>query len=748
MKHRIFAVGTFLFAVMLFQPLSYAGDAAKAQVPHSKVLVLGFDGADARIIQNMMNEGQLPNLKKLADEGTFHPLLPTNPAQTPVSWSSMATGLNPGKTGIFDFLKREEGSYQPTFALMSEVEQPFLFGKRNPIVLGLVMAFIGLVVTAFVLRRRGWRLKSAFLTAIVLGGVLGFGVALTVGRWLPVNMPTPRNNRHGTTFWQIAARKGLRVKVLRYPTSFPVDKIDDIEMLSGLGVPDVRATIGQPTIYTDDASLLARANEFSLKIELVDTLNMGEELDTVVWGPRNKIYCDTRKKSCREWMKSRGIPLQIKEPLKLKLDLENRQVGIAYRDEAATLKEGQWSDWFVFEFALTPLVKIKAIGRFYLISVDPYFMLYLSPLHFHPDMAARIPFATPVDWVKKLRRDIGLFKTMGWAIDTWTITSGLVGEDHFIGDMKATVEKYREIMRHELEKNDWDLFVMVYSFTDRTQHILWRLIDPQHPLYDPKKAQYYGKEIFNAYKTMDSIVGEALKMVPPDTRVIVVSDHGFTSFRRGVNYTTWLIEHGFMKLKGQVGEVKTLEDLFGGGDFFEQVDWSRTKAYSIGLGPIYINLKGREPHGSVEPGEEYEAVRKAIIEGLENLVDPVTGEKPVYKVYTREEMYGEGFDPDLIPDLRVANTLNYRVDWQTTLGNAAPDVVLDNLKNWSADHCSVEPSLVKGIFFANFPIANDQPSIIDVMPTILQLLGIEIPSGLDGHSLVESTATTARLTGK
>src|SRR4030042_1521701 len=250
----------------------------------------------------------------------------------------------------------------------------------------------------------------------------------------------------------------------------------------------------------------------------------------------------------------------------------------------------------------------------------------------------RLNFSYPSDWAETLATKFGLFKTMGWAVDTWTITANLVGEDHFIDDMYFTANKYEEMMKGLIQKGDYQLYVQVFYFTDRVQHIMWRLIDEQHPLYNKEKADKYGDAIEKAYIKMDQIVGEAMNLMPPKTALIIMSDHGFTSFRRGINYNTWLVKNGFMTLKGQ-NEVKTLDDLFGQGDFFQNVDWSQTKAYALGLGPIYINVKGREPHGVVKPGEEYEQVRDAIIKGLEEYVDPETGLHPVYKVYKTDQLY-------------------------------------------------------------------------------------------------------------
>jgi len=741
-KYGWLAFSTGLAVSLLFLLEGRTGRGATLSAARSastKVVILGFDGADARTVERLLREGRLPHLAELARRGTYRPLLPTNPPQTPVSWSSMATGLTPGRTGIFDFLKRDRKTYYPAFALNEEAHRRFLFGQANGPVIG---SLVGLSVAGLAwvgLRRRTGRRVLVVVLSVGLGVVGGVGAGGLAYRYLPYQVPQAVNHRQGTPFWTLVDRQGLRAYVIRYPTTFPAEKLRHGFMLSGLGVPDIRGTIGQPTIYTDDASLLAQANEFSLKVEVVDVVNTGGRIRTVVWGPRNKLYCDTRRADCRAFLEKHGRPVQFQEPLEIYVDSAARTVTVRYRDQTATLRPKEWSDWFVFTFPVHPLLRLRAIGRFYLIRLEPFLLLYLSPLHFHPE-SHPIPFTWPPDGSDWLLRQVGLFKTMGWDIDTWTITSGVVDEDHFLEDTAWTVEKQRQIFRTLFTRGDWDVYVQVFDFTDRVQHILWRLIDPRHPLYDPTRAEKYAREIERAYEEMDAIVGEAMERLPPGSRLLVVSDHGFTSFRRGMNYNTWLVQHGFMKLKGvQVTELETLEDLFLEGDFFEHVDWSQTKAYALGLGPIYINLKGREAHGSVEPGEEYETVRRAIIRGLESYVDPVTGERPVYKVYTREEMYPSGFDPDLIPDLRVAHTYNYRVSWQTTLGHVAPDVVEDNLRNWSADHCSAEPSIVPGILFTNWPIRTEQPRIIDIMPTVLRLLGLPIPPGLDGHPLEDES---------
>jgi predicted AlkP superfamily phosphohydrolase/phosphomutase len=269
------------------------------------------------------------------------------------------------------------------------------------------------------------------------------------------------------------------------------------------------------------------------------------------------------------------------------------------------------------------------------------------------------------------------------------------------------------------------LYAQVFEFTDRIGHTFWRLLDPEHPRYDAELAERYGGEMLRAYQKMDEIVGGAMKKLDDRTLLLVVSDHGFGTWRHAVNYNTWLIREGYMTLYGMLSGPKNLEDLFGGGEFFENVDWSRTKAYAMGLGNIYINLRGREPKGIVSLGEEYENVRDEIIEKLEAWMDEETGLHPVHRVYRREDIY-RSFDPNA-PDLRAANRPPFRVSWQTSLGGAPKRLTETNNKKWSADHCSLDPELVKGIFFSSRPIASPEPRIIDVYPTVLEALGLPLP---------------------
>ena len=295
-------------------------------------------------------------------------------------------------------------------------------------------------------------------------------------------------------------------------------------------------------------------------------------------------------------------------------------------------------------------------------------------------------------------KEIGLYKTLGWAIDTWALNEERIEEDLFLDDTNFTVNKEIEMLKEFLGKQDARLYIQLFEFTDRIQHMFWRFREEDHPAYDREKAGKYKDVIFDCYRKMDEIVGMVMEKLDDKTVLFVCSDHGFNSFKKAVNYNTWLVKNKYMTLTNE-GDTKekTLEDLFGRGQFWPNVDWENTKAYALGLGDIYINLKGREAYGIVRPGKQYEKLRNEIKEELEAWVDAENGQKPVRRVYKREEVY-KGFDPNLVPDLIVANNNGYRVSWQTSLGGIPKDLLEDNKKNWSADHCSLDPEITKGYF--------------------------------------------------
>jgi predicted AlkP superfamily phosphohydrolase/phosphomutase len=453
---------------------------------------------------------------------------------------------------------------------------------------------------------------------------------------------------------------------------------------------------------------------------------------TLVFGPRNKLFYQPDPKTRLD---PEGDPKDINLELTLRRDAG--KLALALPGSQLSLAPGQWSDWLELEFPFNRFLKLKGIARFHLIALEPELKLYLSPVNFHPH---RPPFriSSPAGFADELRHRVGFYKTLGWEEDTWSYNQRQTDETVFLSDVEATVSMDEKILQDTLQDPDLDVLVQVFSFTDRVAHVFWRLTDPQHPAFDAALAARYGGEIDRWYERMDAIVGRTLGTLgeSPDTLFLVLSDHGFATWRRSVNYNTWLVKNGYLTLFTKLGgKDLTLEDLFGNKSFWPYVDWSKSRAYSLGLGNIYINRKGREPMGIVEDGPEYERLLGELQSGLEALVDPATGLKPVRKVYRREEMY-KGFNADIIADLRVANNPGYRVSWQSSLGATPPEVFEDNKKPWSGDHCSLDPEWVPGILFSSRPLGRDDPAIVDVPASVLGFLGIEAPPDLDGRSFL------------
>ena len=699
------------FLLVLFVSIA-AHDARAQDAP--RTIVLGFDGVDAGVVEAMMAAGRLPNLAALKARGAYSPLTPTVPAQTPVSWATFSTGLDPGAHEIFDFLRRNPENRIPTFAVADEISVPFLFGRSNPLVLGAAAAALFFIAGGilFFARRR----LVLLIVIDVIAMAVGAAAFLAVRAWVPSERPSVRNNRKGLTFWSEGAARPATV--IRIPVTFPPEKFDLGRQLSGLGVPDLSGRIGKPFYFTSDPFFAPReGNDFSIDILKLES-NRGSQ--TVrIGGPPGKPF---------------GRDGAIELPLTLTVAPARDRLEIAVAGERVTLKPGEWSAWISLPFRVNPLVTVHGYGRFRLEKLDPEIGLYLSPVQFDPQ---RLPpgfaISSPPRLASDFVRDFGRFKTMGWAIDTWSIQSGTLPEDAFLEDVATTVASDRRILDSLLAGRE-RLLVHYFEFTDRVAHVFWRFRDPEHPAYDAALAKKYGDAVEKSYETVDTIVGDAAKALRPADVLIVLSDHGFATWRRSVNYNSWLVEAGYLVLTGDARK-KSLEALFSRGQFWEAVDWSRSRAYAMGLGDVYVNLKGREKGGIVEPGPEYEALRAELISKLTALTDPKNGERAVSRVFKREDIYRR-FDPRVIPDLIVANTRGYRVSWQSSLGVPTAEVFEDNRDVWSGDHCSVDPDLVRGILFASRRFKTSPiPRIADVTASIRSLLGSPAPADAAGTSL-------------
>lgn len=353
------------------------------------------------------------------------------------------------------------------------------------------------------------------------------------------------------------------------------------------------------------------------------------------------------------------------------------------------------------------------------------------------------------------------------------LLTSLEREDVFINELFDSTEKLAKISLLLIEKQEPDLFMVVFNSTDYIQHRFWKYIDPQHPEYKAENSLRYRKMVIQFYQKVDEILGNFLKMADERTTVIVMSDHGAGPLHKYIHVNSWLIQTGLLKLRKRlttrlkrflykigINPFKIVNTLFSIhlGNIriktnrtdkklqnistklfmsFSDVDWSKTKAYSIGSGVIYINLKGREPSGTVSPGQEYESLREQITTCLYELKDPETGEFVIEKVYKKEEVYS-GYHIDTLPDLVFIPKPGY-----TTFEDHgfAADSVITLSKSVSGTHKLNGVFIMKGYGIKKSTTLQDT-SIMDVAPTILHLLGLPIPTDMDGKVLKEALTSS------
>lgn len=630
-----------------------------------QVVVLGFDGADPNLLSKWMAEGKLPNLAHLAQTGTFRPLGTTNPPESPVAWATFATGLNPGGTGIFDFLKRDPKTYLPELSLVAKEPPKFLFGL------------------------------------------------------IPIKAPKVTNERGGTPFYKAVADAGYKTTVIRMPLEFPPTHLRGGKLLAGLGVPDIRGTWGTFFYFGSDLTQWDVGDtEFGGKLVRLE-LHANEAASSIE-GPTDP----TAKSFAR-----------ISVPVDFQVAPEGNAVTIHLQGRTETVGEQRWSDWFRVKFRINFFLSVNAICRFYVLQTSPDLRLYMSPLNLDPESPA-LPVSSPTKYTAELVKKFGLFKTLGWWHDTWALNEEKIDEGVFLDDLMRTDQMQADITLDELKNDPPSLLVSVFTGTDSASHMFWRLMDPQHPRYDPVLAAKYGNAIERVYEHMDQIVGDVEHAMKPGATLIIVSDHGFHTWRRGFNTNTWLVQNGYMTLKNPGAQEKTynLDQLFGQGSFFPNVDWSHTRAYALGLGQIYLNLRGREKFGILNRGPETDQLLDEIRRKLLAFEDPDTHQPVVENVYLGRDIFHGARMADA-PEIQIAFRDGYRTSWQTSLGAIPAGIVVANMKKWSGDHCASDPSDTQGIFLSNRRLQTPDPHIKDIAPTVLKLLGVTPVGQFDGHAL-------------
>ncbi len=668
------------------------------------------------------------------------------------------------------------------FSWINKESQWLLIGAGALVVLVLVFFLLKSAAGA----KTGLSLVAGLILAAA-ASVLGFFFF----DGLPEEVPIPYNMQQGDFVWDVLAENGVDCIGLYVPGAYPCLASDKSRILGGLGVPDISGGgTGSWYVYTDDDWIIhdqeTRTAGKIIKLREKDGLIRGP-----LFGPKNfvemeefekridalrekesKRELDVVKREYREW---KGDNRKKKALVEFSID-PDRSTGkavITVQDQAQALSVGDWSEWFRVSFALSPRVEVPALVRMRLIRCDEeQIRIFIPAIDISPEGTPEyFRISSPGDYAERLSREAGLFETVGWSCITHGLKDEEIDEFVFLEDIEFTMKNREKVMKSQLDSGDFDLLMSVFYSPDRVQHMMYRLFDKDHHQHDAALADrtmtFFGREIrlgdaiLEIYKRADRIVGEMVDRINSgalgkNAVLMVVSDHGFAPFYSGMNLNNYLVEKGYMSLaRGgipvKVDEINNLKD----ANFLRLVDWEKTQAYSVGLGKVYINLAGREPAGIVEPSE-YEEVRDRIIGDLEAYIDPASARKVISKAFKREEIFtgpfwkegkalfrfNHGADVEEreisgFADIFIGFHRGFRVSWGTSMGGLDEDVIVPNNLRWSGDHVSVMPDDVQGIFLSNVPdkVGKGRLSVMDIVPTIYGLFGVDVPGPVDGKSI-------------
>ncbi len=648
----------------------------RPQPASPRVIVLGFDGMDPRLCERLMDAGELPNLSRMRDAGGYRPLATSIPPQSPVAWASFITGANPGVHGIFDFIHRDPSA----------------------------------------------QCLPYYSSADTLGGEEGWEIGehkIPLSFWPFQHEPArTRLRRGGVPFWDFLDEAGIPVWLYDIPANYPPSPSTHGHMhcLSGMGVPDLLGGYGTYQFF-DETLFAPRDEDGGIRKPAMFVRNAAT---AVLTGPQNT---------------SLQAPAASEVPFSIYRHPTEPIARIEIQGQTIVLAEGEWSEWRGIDFELTmppfmPNAHVSGICRFYLQQVRPKFRLYVTPINIDPADTGGQQLTEPKEFAKELADELGPFYTAGFQEDHKALSNGVFNDEEYRRQADYVLSERLNLREFALDHYDGGLLFFYFSSTDLQAHMFWWDAEEKHPVRTPDQAKKYNGVIADLYRRMDAVVGDVLERAGETATVLVMSDHGFGNFRRQFNLNTWLRNNGYVLPR----RCRSLLDAQRG----TLVDWSRTKAYGLGLNGLYVNLAGRERDGVVDPAQRA-ALLDELSEKLLAVTDPATGRKVIKEVYRSDDIY-TGPLASTAPDLIIGYHRGYRSSWATALGDITDEVLLDNDSAWSADHC-IAADEVPGVIFANKPIRKRAPSLLDLAPTILEAFGVTVPATMEGASLFQSTRT-------
>lgn len=514
----------------------------------------------------------------------------------------------------------------------------------------------------------------------------------------------PVLRRQGVPFWDYLDTAGIPSTFYDLPSNYPPSPSHHghHRAIAGMGTPDMLGTYGTYQHFADNNPL--DSTDDSIGKRFVLRFNDDKAEATIV-GPVNPLLDE---------------PKPISVPFAVYRDRDANAALIEVQGQRFLLKAGEWTRWTKLKFPLAWYESdVTGICRFYLQEVTPNFKLYVTPINIDPSAPA-VQLSEPASFVKNVSKQLGLFYTTGFQEDYSARKDGVFRDDEFLRQANLVLEERLAMFDYAVDNYDDGLLFFYFSSSDLQSHIFWWTSNDKHPIRADGEAKKYFEHVRRLYQKLDSVVGDLYDRYGPKATIIVMSDHGFSNFAVQFNLNSWLRDQGYL---GPPECTSIMKD----------VDWSQTVAYGLGLNGLYLNLKGRERDGIVEPGDVKEALLTELAAGLEAVM--YNGQRVIRNVYRADKVYS-GDATALSPDLIVGYCRGFRASWATSKGDLTDEVLMPNDSAWSADHCA-DALEVPGLLFSNRPIRAKDPKLVDVAPSILGVFGLDVPSSMTGKSIYQ-----------
>lgn len=457
-----------------------------------KVIIIGIDGMDPILSERMMDNGELPNLKKMRDAGGYHRLRTSIPPQSPVAWANFITGADPGGHGLFDFIHRNpKRPALPVFS-MTETTPGNGFFHWNQ-----------------------YKLQFEF--------------------W-PFNHHSPETilKRRGTPFWDYLDAAGIDSTFYDLPSNYPPSpsKHGHHRCLSGMGTPDLLGTYGTYQFFTD--TIVAEAAPGGGRHTPVTFDNQTTRPPLRLMGPKNP-FSDPETDTIINFVVHRDSQAQAAV-----IDIQGQRL---------VLKAGEWSGWFRLKFdiplpALMPDHKVYGLCRFYLQAVSPHFKLYVSPINVDP-MFPAAKLSEPSSFVNDISRSKGMFATTGFQEDHKALSNGVFSETEFATQSESVLVERLQLLDYALTNYQDGLLFFYFSSIDLQSHMFWWDSEKRHPTRGPALANECFNHLKGVYRRLDRVVGDLTNRYR-DALIMVMSDHGFCNFSRQFNLNNWLVQNRYL----------------------------------------------------------------------------------------------------------------------------------------------------------------------------------------------------------